>query len=110
VAARLAEPDDVFFFVDLPAEETFRYYFRGRHPSLILAPRGGSEIDAPEVAQARRLAASHHRVWLVVNGPVPAQLRQRVLPALSAAFRTSEFYDFSGAELYRFEGHGESAP
>lgn len=106
--ARLGGPDDLLLFVDLSAEETFRYYFRERRLSLILAPRGGPEIDAQAVAQARRLAGRHHRVWLVVNGPVSPQLRGRVLPALSSAFGTSEFYDFSGAELYRFEGHRES--
>ncbi len=109
LVARLSEPDDFFLFVDTPAAQTFTYYFRGRHPSLILAPRGEPEIDARTAAQVRYLVARHHRVWLVVNGPVPAQVRQRFLPALSAAFRTSQFYDFSGAELVRFEGHLESA-
>ena len=108
LVARLGGPDDLLLFVDLPAEETFRYYFRERRPSLILAPRGGPEIDSQALAQARRLAGRHHRVWIVVNGPVSAQLRGRVLPALSSAFGTSEFYDFSGAELYQFEGQRES--
>ena len=108
LVARLGAPDDLMLFVDLPAEETFRYYFRERRPSLILAPRGGPEIDAQAVAQARRLGGGHHRVWLIVNGPVSAQLQGRVLPVLSSAFGTPEFYDFSGAELYRFEGHRAS--
>jgi uncharacterized membrane protein len=110
LVARLGGPDDLLLFVDLPGEETFRYYFRERRPSLILAPRGGPEIDARALAQARGLAGTHHRVWLVVNGPVSAQLRGRVLPALSSAFGTSVFYDFTGAELYRFEGHRASGP
>ncbi len=110
LVARLARPDDFFLYVDTPAEETFTYYFRAPHPSLTLAPIDGLGIDALTAPQARHLALRYHRVWLVVNGPISPHVRQHFLPALNAAFRLSEFYDFSGAELYRFEGRREFRP
>jgi 4-amino-4-deoxy-L-arabinose transferase-like glycosyltransferase len=103
LVAHRAKPGDFFLYADSPTEETFSYYFRGRHPSMTFDPVGkGPDANGWTPGQARDLAGRYHRVWLVTNGPISALVQQRVL-VLATAFRPAGFQDFSGAGVYLFE-------
>jgi hypothetical protein len=109
-AAQRATPNDLFLYIDMPAEQTFEYYFRTPHASLLLAPGRNADAAMLTPAQALRLAGRYPRVWLVVNGPVTARLRQTLLPALNTTFRLAASYDFVGATLLRFDARRASGP
>jgi 4-amino-4-deoxy-L-arabinose transferase-like glycosyltransferase len=108
-AADSATPNDLFLYVDTPAEQTFEYYFHTPHASLMLAPSPNAGAAMITPAQALRLAR-YHRVWLVVNGPVTSRMRQTLLPALNPTFQLAASYDFAGAALFRFDARRAPGP
>ncbi|HLW59765.1 MAG TPA: glycosyltransferase family 39 protein [bacterium] len=96
----LVEPGDFFVYVDTPAEQTFTYYLREPHPSVTLVPIGRSLRDPSTIPN---LVARYRRVWLIVNGPMSAIMRQRIFASLASTFRITGHRNLSGAEVYLFD-------
>lgn len=105
----LGRPDDYILYVGHEPEMAFAYYFRPPHAieSHTLVPLK-AEGSSPQFAQAaaRTLAATHPRVWLILTVPLDPSsppVRQRLMPALAAAYRLVGRYDFEGVWVYLLE-------
>jgi hypothetical protein len=96
----LVKPGDLFMYVDTPAEQTFTYYFRESHPSVTLVPIGWPPRDPSTIPS---LVARYRRVWLIVNGPLSAIMRERIFASLAPTFRIAGHRNLAGAEVYLFD-------
>jgi uncharacterized membrane protein len=108
-ARQSASPNDLFLYIDTPAEQTFEYYFRAPHAFLTLGPPGSA--GAASLTRTQFLGLTRYRhVWLVINGAVTPSVRQALVPTLNTTFRLGASYDFVGASLFRFDARPASPP
>ena len=117
-AAALVEhqirPGDFILYVNTAAQISLSYYVRDPHPSLTLIP-GEASFGAERTggftdAEAARLARQHPRVWLIATPPFTAEMQQRLLPALTSAFRVAGQRTYPAIWIHLLEAKSPARP
>jgi mannosyltransferase len=98
---REVRPGDFFLYTNEAAAISFRYYFHGSVPSLVLTPveaiPGPPHSPTFTPASARHLAVAHPRLWIVATLPFTPAMQDRLRRDLEGSFQPVGQKDFGDA-------------